>query len=61
MGRTKGSVNGPEHRARIAAAQRRRHAARDRTPVECAVCGQVCAGPLGLAVHTGKSHPPGDE
>ena len=56
MGRAKGSVTSPEHRARIAQAQRERHARMDKTPRECPLCGQVCRGEQGLAVHLGRSH-----
>lgn len=56
MGRRKGSRLTEEHRARIAAGQRRRHAGVDRTPVECPVCGRKCAGQTGLAIHVGWKH-----
>lgn len=59
MARRKGSVTSVEHRLRIAEAQRRRHAKRDKTAHVCPTCGRTYRGEHGLAVHLGMAHPEG--
>lgn len=56
MARRKGSVTSAEHRAKIAEAQRERHARMDKADRECPLCGQTCRGEQGLVVHLGMSH-----